>query len=200
MSMDLLNKNRLRRWSLFAFCALIAGSIIFNCSPKTRYQVLSFFFDGVPNPEEQARLAAQHQASDSLNQGRNRQLSLQRKKEPPPVFHPPFADRDCEACHNIRGGNRLNSPVPELCFECHDDFRQEYAALHGPVAAGACTECHHPHVAKIKKLLKRKGQALCLYCHDKKDVFKNDAHEDLGDMACTECHNAHGGDEPPFLE
>ncbi len=199
MFMDLLKQNKLNRLTIFTFVLVVMLFLIMGCSPKTRYQVLSFFFDGVPNPEQKAA-TAQKTTADTLQSKQNRRLSLRRPQEPQQFFHPPFADRDCGACHDMGGGNRLNAPVPDLCFECHDDFRQELEVLHGPVAAGACTACHHPHVSKNEKLLARAGQELCLYCHDIRDVRKNDAHEDLGTTLCTECHDAHGGDEIPFLK
>ncbi|NOX90396.1 MAG: hypothetical protein GXO77_15405 [Calditrichaeota bacterium] len=195
--MDLLNPGNIKRFGLYLLCAILVVSLI-NCTPQVRYRILSVFFDGVPNPE-QTKKKSNQLSLDSLQTNKANRLTLQKKNEPEAVLHPPFADRDCAVCHNMGIGSSLSERQPELCFECHDDFRSEYTQLHGPVALGKCTTCHHPHLSKNKYLLKRAGQQLCLYCHQKSDVLKNEVHEDLGDTACTECHNAHGGDEASFL-
>ncbi len=199
MYMVLLSPDKMKRLILFVLNFLIILFLIFSCSPKTRYQVLSFFFDGVPNPEQPSKKQSNRLAADSLN-NKSRKLTLRQHQTPEQTMHPPFADRDCGACHDMRGGNSLIAPMPDLCYECHDDFRQEMPKLHGLVEAGACTTCHHPHVSKNKMLLTRSGQEMCLHCHDTRDVQKNEVHEEVEAMACTECHDAHGGEEPPFLK
>ena len=41
----------IRRWRLPIVGVILAGSVILGCSdPQKRYEVLSFFFDGVPDP------------------------------------------------------------------------------------------------------------------------------------------------------
>ena len=172
--------------------------ILYSCSSGTGRKVLTFFFDGVPQPDSSKRTQ-----KDSLLVKADKPLQAQQRQSrflQENFFHPPYKDKECDDCHDMDTGFKLIDKLPELCFNCHDDFREELKVLHGPVAMGACTECHHPHLAKNKMLLKRTGQDLCLYCHDKADVLKNDAHEDLGDDNCTDCHNAHGGEEEYFLD
>lgn len=173
-------------------------TILFSCSTGTSHKVLTFFFDGVPQPDTSKQIQKDSLAVQSAQpaQAKKRQSRFLQEN----FFHPPYKDKECGDCHDTEAGFKLIDPLPELCFNCHDDFREELQVVHGPVASGACTECHHPHLAKNKMLLKRTGQELCLYCHDKADVLKNDAHEDLGDENCTDCHNAHGGEDEYFLE
>ena len=168
----------------------------FACSPMTRYKVLSFFFDGVPNPSEVALVDTSAVADRAALEERLRRLRM----GPQYVFHPPYQDKDCGSCHDIQAGNRLLAPQPDLCYGCHDDFRESFEVLHGPVAGGYCTACHNPHMAKNENLLFAKGQALCLFCHEKTDVFANPVHSDIGEADCTECHNPHGGDDRTFLQ
>ena len=194
--MDLLNSNNLKQLGALVLLILLFVS----CTPQTRYRVLSFFFDGVPPPGQNKEVKKQVQKTDSLKLAQSKKTNKNNRQEIQQFFHPPFADRECATCHDMSGGNRLTTPLPDLCFECHDDFRQEIAKLHGPVESGACTTCHHPHVSKNQYLLVRTGQKLCLYCHDIRDVKKNEVHEDIEDTPCTECHYAHGGDEVPFLK
>ena len=168
----------------------------FACSPMARYKVLSIFFDGVPNPSQVSLVDTTAVADRRALEERLRRLRM----GPQYVFHPPYQDRDCSSCHDIQAGNRLLSPQPDLCYGCHDDFRDSYEFLHGPVAGGYCTACHNPHMAKNPKLLFAKGQDLCLFCHEKRDVFANPVHLDIGETDCTECHNPHGGDDRLLLQ
>jgi len=180
---------------ILLLCCLL---ILVSCSPGTNYKILSFFFDGVPDPN-----APEQTKPDSLSVNAVKPVRVQQNRSrflQENYLHPPYKDKECGDCHDIDQGFKLVEKMPELCFTCHDDFSEEYPVLHGPVAMGACTECHHPHLAKNKKLLKRTGQDLCLYCHDKVDILKNEAHEDLTDDTCTDCHNAHGGEDQYFLE
>ncbi len=167
-----------------------------SCNRQTTYDILSTFFDGVPDPNAKKEVK---QDSTKLASNKNELRSLRGKKESEFVFHPPFQERACTDCHNLEEGNRLLEQPPALCFNCHDDFSENYTYLHGPVVSGNCTGCHNPHMASEKKLLERTGQDLCLYCHEQKDVFKNEAHEGIDDATCIECHNPHGGDDQYFF-
>jgi predicted CXXCH cytochrome family protein len=149
---------------------------------------LTFFFDGVPDTTKKELPVI----SDSLKTANVATMQdasvIEAKSEY--VFHPPYSEGQCENCHN---NGSLTMPQPQLCYQCHEDFSKKFAYLHGPVAGGYCTSCHHPHMAKEKKLLTRTGQDLCLYCHESKDVLKNENHSGIGETKCTECHNPHGG-------
>ena len=185
---------RLKRliYTAVALMSLVA------CSPASRYKILSVFFDGVPNPDKETTVV-----QDSL-QLANTNISNARRNlitKPTYVFHPPYRDKDCDDCHERSGSNRLLEPQPELCYDCHDDFSEEFTYQHGPVASGNCTACHNPHLAKNEKLLKRTGQLICLYCHESKQVFANEEHEDLDETdECTDCHSPHGGEDKFFLD
>lgn len=166
--------------------------INFSCSSSEGKKILSIFFDGVPQGENE-KLAA-----DSLlvsNENKKKQGNNKKRVVQQMFFHPPYQARECYNCHNLQAGNELIEQPPKLCYTCHEDFNNQFAVLHGPVASGYCTQCHNPHSSKLPKLLKRKGQELCLYCHEKSDVFKNAVHEDIDDTNCIECHNPHGGED-----
>ncbi len=172
--------------------------ILVSCSSGTSYKILSIFFDGVPEPN-----SPKQTKPDSLSVNKAKPVRMQQRQSrylQENFFHPPYKDKECADCHDIDQGFKLVDKMPDLCYTCHDDFSEEYRVLHGPVASGACTECHHPHLAKNEKLLKRSGQDLCLYCHNKTDIVQNEVHEDLDDENCTVCHNAHGGEDRYFLD
>ncbi len=158
--------------------------------------MLSIFFDGVPNRYIIDSIAG----ADSLRLvaiANNRIPDVQQKIDI--VFHPPYLDKECENCHDKNVMGKLIEPMPAVCYQCHEDFKDLYPVLHGPVDGGFCTECHDPHKSKNDHLLKRTGQELCYYCHNSKDVLKNDVHEDIEDADCIECHNPHGGDDRYIL-
>ncbi|MFN8165552.1 MAG: cytochrome c3 family protein [Bacteroidia bacterium] len=172
--------------------AIFALSVfIIRCTPEKHFRTLSFFFDGVPDPNKKP---------DSLLLATNDTSHLQVKKAEQESFdHKPYAEDKCESCHEKGFSNRLLIPQPDLCYTCHRDFRQMYASLHGPVASGNCTACHNQHTGKYKYLLMQKGQDICLYCHQKNQVFANKLHKDVGDKNCTECHSPHGGSNRGML-
>jgi len=69
--------------------------------------------------------------------------------------HGPFEMGACEVCHRSKdpaqAPSQLVKAAPELCFDCHDDFRK--AVKNHPAAKAACVGCHSPHNARKKKLL-----------------------------------------------
>lgn len=84
--------------------------------------------------------------------------------------HQPAQAGMCTFCHNPHQSDNaklLNEPVPELCFNCHDDanFKGKDKVVHGPVAAGKCLGCHAPHSAANERLLDKVAPELCFGCH-----------------------------------
>ncbi len=161
--------------------------------------MLSFFFDGVP---DYSKKKAQTTV-DSVHKKNNNWLlaSLPLKSTSPSyIYHKPYTDRNCLACHDKGVNNTSLREQPEMCYACHKDYSTVYKYLHGPVGGGYCNACHNPHKATQADLLKSKGQALCLYCHVSESVFKNQAHQGTGTTDCTHCHNPHGGDTQYVLK
>jgi len=169
---------------------LLSIAMLATCSPTTQYNVLSFVFDGVPDPNYVEK-------EDTLLVANNNQITevKENKLISDKYFHEPYKERDCFMCHDEVQKSRLNQEQPDLCYYCHEDFNDKYKVLHGPVAGGFCTECHTAHMGDYDKVLLREGQDLCLTCHRSKDVFKNENHADLDGASCTDCHNPHGGDD-----
>ncbi|MCF6342569.1 MAG: hypothetical protein L3J31_07180 [Bacteroidales bacterium] len=165
---------------------------IIACTPRSSYKSLSVFFDGVPNPDVIDSIAR----ADSLSKiAMTKDAPARDRVRTEYVFHPPYVDKECASCHDQGQMGKLLEPMPGLCYQCHEDFADQFEVLHGPVGGGFCTECHNPHLTKDKHLLVRTGQDLCLGCHNTNDVFSNEVHEDIEDADCTECHNPHGGDD-----
>lgn len=170
---------------------MLVITMVVSCSPKSGYRVLSVFFDGVPDPDISESLVMID--SSQIHGEINTEAVSQKNTEL--VFHVPYKEKDCGSCHNMNSMGKLTEPMPSLCYQCHENFSEQYKLLHGPVDAGFCTECHNPHQGKNEYLLTRKGQDLCLYCHDPDDVFKGEVHSAIDETDCTECHNPHGGEE-----
>ncbi len=167
---------------------IIIVFILYSCSKEIQYKTLTFFFDGVPDT------VATVLTKDTLLKANNNvpiENLVLTAPETNRVIHPPYKENECSACHSE---GTMTMPQPQLCYQCHDDFATKYAYVHGPVAGGYCTACHHPHMGE-KKLLLRKGQDLCLFCHEKEMVFKNENHSGIDSTNCTECHNPHGGQD-----
>jgi predicted CXXCH cytochrome family protein len=173
------------------FLCFVALSV--GCSSSGRYRVLSFFFDGVPEPA-----GANSAATDSLAADSTVAPDAEKRSQPAAAqyfYHAVYEEKSCESCHDPDNGNQLMEDQPDLCYQCHEDFSEKYSVLHAPVEGGECTSCHNPHLAKNKFLLVRQGQALCFECHFSEDIMETETHQDLGETDCTECHNPHGGED-----
>lgn len=150
-----------------------------GCAPGTRYQVLSFFFDGVPPPEGMGTTAATSASGKAPLRPPKAVISK----------HAPYAKKQCNGCHTPMT-NTLIATVPELCFGCHKMGEKQKRYVHAPSLAGFCRLCHDPHLSRHPYLLLAEPREMCFYCHNPEDVAKNPAHAD--DQApCTQCHNPH---------
>jgi len=202
---------------------LLAVSTILaaGCAPEQRYRVLSFVFDGVPKPGEEA---PQHHRRAEAGPTSDAYLARLRAKNAVKVFqHGPYASKHCPACHVSgkqaegfyvpgtgghapRFGPQLRYTKVQLCRHCHERFRPAVLArrqryTHGPVAAGACLRCHNPHSTRNRYMIrKRPIRTICLTCHDPKEIFASDYHKAARvERDCTDCHDPHGGTRRYFL-
>lgn len=184
---------------------VVAAVLLAACSATSRYEVLSFFFDGVPNPDAPPPAAPEAP--------KPKVLEPRRSSTPPLVMHEPFAQRRCSDCHLERknAGERIGSsafrlqdltalrlPVQELCVSCHAQPARQFD--HAPALLGECTTCHHPHAsAQAHLLLRQRTRDLCILCH-RVETMGDPSHLDQSaDHDCAECHDPHGGDQRYFL-
>lgn len=117
------------------------------------------------------------------------------------IVHAPVASGDCIMCHSPHQSPNeyqlLDSPVSNLCFNCHDDDKTNHKFVHAPVAGGECTSCHDPHESDYENRLKADGKDLCLMCHDDKAELlekKEHVHDAIEMVGCTGCHSPHGSE------
>jgi predicted CXXCH cytochrome family protein len=182
-------------WLILSSVIVIIG--LNACSPKVSRNVLSFFFDGVPDQNKDSSASSTRKLElPGIND--SNQVSAMRMK-PEYFFHYPYKEKDCAACHDENSKSELISVEPDLCYACHENFAEKYKVVHGPVSGGYCTVCHNPHLSENKYLLTLKGIQLCLFCHDRKDVLANEMHKDIGENDCLACHNPHGGEDRFFI-
>lgn len=166
------------------------------CTAKKRTSIYRILFDGVPEEVGDIVLQDSLAISDST-EFENAQNSKIINTEF--YFHAVYQQKECDACHEISQGNVLLEQPPELCYGCHDDYREENTVLHGPVGAGMCLTCHNPHFAKNEKLLLKKKDELCLDCHESGLVYQNEVHDGVERSDCLECHNPHASQEMYML-
>jgi len=166
--------------------ALVAtAALVVGCSTAKHHRVLSFFFDGVPEP---AAAAVSDTPAVQASVGRQ----LVRAAE-----HGPYAAKLCDSCHDSRVTNALVAPVEQLCVRCHE-LGEARAYVHGPLASGGCTVCHDPHRSANRFLLVSASDSFCMQCHDRADLSSADGHG--GEAAdCTDCHDAHMSDRQFLL-
>jgi predicted CXXCH cytochrome family protein len=179
------------RAAILACC--VAAAVLCGCNTASTHKVLSFFFDGVPEP---GKAPAETGAKGGKGGGREGDAKAQ---APAPRYkeHGPYAAKECQACH-VRSTSSLILPVEELCFSCHAlDVRKKY--IHGPLASGGCKVCHEPHGSLYPFLLVSEPKEFCLHCHDRKAIANSGAHKDATEQ-CTMCHDAHSSDKAYLLK
>jgi predicted CXXCH cytochrome family protein len=119
--------------------------------------------------------------------------------------HPPFAEKDCESCHEIGddGKPKLSEELVELCGTCHDVVASDMALVtkHPPFEAGECTSCHNPHTSDTSKLLVAAPGKLCVTCHE--DIKALDSlavqHPPFAEGKCMDCHKPHASAHTALL-
>ena len=180
------------------FLSLLILVLLYACGSSSSKEVLNIFFDGVETSDSTKENTNLTVATDRLN---NTQSSPNNKpKKPVFFFHVPYEEKMCDNCHDSKYSNRKVMELPELCYQCHTDFRTEYANLHYPIDSGECNICHHPHQAKYNKLLLKPIVELCEECHDVDELISGDLHEGINKDECMDCHNPHGSNESALMK
>jgi len=172
-----------------ALACCVAAALMFGCNTTKNYKVLSFFFDGVPDPD---KAPAEQGIGDTRKGGQIAPTSASRYRE-----HGPYAAKECQGCH-MRATNALILPIEELCFRCHSiDVRKKY--IHGPVASGGCKVCHEAHGSLYPFLLVSEPKEFCHHCHDRNAIARGGKHKDM-ETECTVCHDAHSSEKEYLLK
>jgi predicted CXXCH cytochrome family protein len=172
---------------LLILCGLLISGLA--CSVEKHYKTLSFFFDGVPNPN-----AVRHGPRDNTGLVNSTQPALSSSST-----HKPYADGRCEACHDPFRPAVIVKSDSSLCLTCHKNVPSGRPIVHGPVAAGACRWCHSPHEAPRPFLLHSAAPAVCLQCHQRADLLAPPAEHRDPAADCLTCHFGHGGTDARFL-
>src|SRR5690242_8148925 len=120
-------------------CALAALAcslaVLAGCSTETKQKWLTTFFDGVPplgsTNAPATRIAPQTQSVNATNV-----VSKINPSSPLPRpaldIHPPYAQRDCTACHESEFSQKMRGKPGEVCFSCHKNFVTPMKVKHQP--------------------------------------------------------------------
>jgi predicted CXXCH cytochrome family protein len=210
------NQVRLIRARKYGFPLLILLCIclflVSSCDKYTRYKVRTFFFTGVPHPDEEAKVVETGLSPEELSRKKIDEFFV------PSYVHGPYAAQQCYHCHStsksatFRGSakgptktiksiqevaGRLVMPLKQLCIDCHTGKSVESAFfkgywIHGPVSDGICTVCHNPHKSPYPYMLvKGNAKDMCSSCHASGFIMEIEEHKK--DEDCTNCHNPHIG-------
>src|SRR5215207_6384137 len=176
--------STIRRWRgpvagllVFAVGGFLSVALIGCANPQKRYEVLSLFFDGVPDPN-----APRKQSPKASSSGRRT------------VVHKPFADNLCSSCHLNSSDIFARAQVKEdVCLNCHSNVPTQHAVMHGPVVNNACQMCHSPHSSAVPHLLKQPAPAVCTQCHEADGLLTMHPRGFDAKQSCLDCHSGHGG-------
>jgi predicted CXXCH cytochrome family protein len=181
----------MRNKTLFLIIIIILIVNWSGCSVKKNYKVLTFFFDGVPDPEKERKTThKQIPVKNGKNKAPREVIILKSK-------HPDFVSNQCNKCHDKSATNYLITDEKKLCFTCHKSTEFSGGFVHGPVAVNSCLFCHFPHESKNESLLKKATDHMCFECHKKEDQHSL---SDKNKGNCTHCHNPHTGKNRFFLK
>ncbi len=208
-------------WHVLALPAVLL--LLAGCESRTRYEVLTVFFTGVPPYEEYVRENGDPgEPVDSV--------PVQQKK----YDHPLWKTGSCASCHVIRsvqeevtpgrgrdmeadiisplsaGAPPLRQQPEKLCIRCHTDKTPRRAIrdrlwLHNPVARGRCLDCHAPHSSSYPAHLREDNRVMCVTCHAAGEddlpsaCLKQEPDEETGQIDCLSCHNPHMGKDRYLL-
>ncbi len=188
--------------------ALVLAIIVTGCTDQAaRYKALSTFFDGVPIlpavddlcRDQKNDLCKEYfeEMTIAATGGKKIKQTAGSKIR---SIHPPYAQKNCQGCHDFKSANLLIRPKNQLCFVCHKNFIKG-SNVHGPVSVGACLACHFPHDSQNTFLLRREKTALCAKCHQEKRLAYN-MHVRVIEhhMACVDCHDPHSANAKYFLK
>lgn len=169
----------------WAALGLFVCLTVLGCStPQQRYKVLSFFFDGVPDPD--APKAVRRSSAPGAR----------------PVFiHKPYEEKKCDACHLNTDDIFARAKVKaDMCYTCHPKVLDQYEKIHGPVAAGQCMMCHAAHASGEPHLVRVPAPRLCTQCHEPGTFSPNPVEHQDPKANCLACHSGHGGPDLRFLK
>jgi predicted CXXCH cytochrome family protein len=176
---------------------LAVALLVAACSPATRYRVLSFLFDGVPEPGKPPTVGY----GPMVTPGPGESTVMPERPPPRPVFaHAPFRENRCTACHNMNTGQLTEEVRDGLCLECHASVVEDLPYLHGPLAVNDCVSCHHYHASPYPKLLLDEINAVCARCHAPQDLSAEPHDVTIEGQACIVCHDPHGGADRFFMK
>ena len=176
------------------------------CATTTRYRVLSFFFDGVPDPaslqpqdEDGTSDASKPEAVEELEE------FVEVDSQPQVVVnairpHPPYQQFRCGTCHASDSGLVEQTPQEGLCKQCHGNVPGDLRFVHGPVAVSDCLFCHHHHGGQFPNMLRASAVDICTQCHDRDDLSEEIHLNDVSQKSCLDCHSGHGGSDRFFLK
>jgi predicted CXXCH cytochrome family protein len=156
--------------------------------------VLSFFFDGVPQEEKNIENPSSDSLLSVLQDSSSTLIAI--SENPEMHYHQPFQQKNCHACHDQGSVGDLLTDIPDLCYSCHEDYSKKFKYLHGPIEMGFCNSCHKPHMSEAEKLLISPNNQLCFHCHVIYQVKQPESHIEIGDAKCIECHDPHGQNTP----
>jgi len=138
--------------------------------------------------------------------------------------HGPGFVWNCLTCHDSQGEPKyaLKYPVPELCYKCHVEQKQQRSgkkSYHAPYITDKCGICHNPHASDNPCRLDQPIWLLCVSCHpdlgDGSHIIapyfwgtRHRTHPTHGvpdpsrkghELTCASCHDPHASDSPMFI-
>ena len=107
---------------LSASLAVLLGlALLVGCKTENKQKWLTFFFDGVPNPNATNASVVIY---DENGQPLDRAPAIIPTNAAPVVKiqfhpHPPYENKECDKCHESRFSVKMRGPLLKVCADCH---------------------------------------------------------------------------------
>lgn len=163
--------------------ALVSLTVWIGCSVEKHYKTLSFFFDGVPDPNDPGRSGAWAGGVAGAAV----------------IPHHPYVNGTCMECHTSLSNLSIDRNDASSCMRCHEEVTDQHVRMHGPVVGRACLWCHHPHESPHAYLLRESPVDTCRQCHETGLEENAPEWHRPANRNCLDCHYGHGGGDDYFL-
>ncbi len=166
-----------------------------GCSQAARDSFKHWFFE-IP---EQSEVTSEAPAAEPESSSAKAETAPHQVESKYLSVHAPYADRQCNRCHDPEQRMAVRDDLEGCCLSCHRQYFDEDTIEHSPVADRECLTCHDLHRSTQLSLLKGSVLELCAPCHDEPSELSEDAHGGEGVENCVRCHDPHFG-EAPYLK
>jgi predicted CXXCH cytochrome family protein len=121
-----------------------------------------------------------------LGNGENKVMNMAKLLSDNPDHHGPIREKNCQACHQVHGGENFRLLIKEYPPEFYAPFQEERYSL--------CFECHEPDVVQDERT-----DTLTGFRNGDRNLHYLHVHREVKGRTCRACHNTHASKRPKHI-